>query len=86
MPVASQIGLLVGHHHEVKRPRRDTQVTSGTQVLLGGRIRLDRGDRHTEKIAHASKPIATIKPTTIRTISRTSWSESRNGLKPMVER
>ncbi len=44
VPVATEVGGVLGYHHEVKRPWGDGSFTARTDVGLAGGIRLDRGD------------------------------------------
>ncbi len=61
MPVTSQIGRLLGYHHDVIDALGDGQLAAGTEVFLGSRVGLDRGDGHPEKIAHdTTANVATI--------------------------
>ena len=67
MPVTSQVGLFVGDHDQVERAGGDLVLTPGTEILLGGRIGLDRCDGHPEKIAHAmTAKVARMATTTMR--------------------
>lgn len=48
MPVAPQVGSVVGHHDDVEGPRRDDRFASWAHVRLAGRIGLDGDDRYFE--------------------------------------
>ena len=86
VPVATQVDLVVGYDHEMERAGVDRAEASRAEVLLGGCVGLDRGDRHPERIAHAMAPTAAANPMTMIAMSVMVLSESRNGLKPMCQR
>ena len=84
--MTSQVGPLIGDHHEMEGARRDRLVTAGAEILLGGRIGLDRRDSHPEKIAHANTAIVANTAKTTIAMSAAVLSCSRNGLKPTTKR
>lgn len=86
MPVPSQVRCLVGHHDQMKLSRRDGSFTARTQVCLGRLVRLNRGDRHVEKMAHAMSASMARMAATTMTMSTKVFSCCRNGLKPTLER
>ena len=86
MPVTSQIGCIVGHNHQMELARRYLTLTSGAQITLCCLIRLNRGDGHVEKIAHAIRAIITAIATTTMMMSKAVFLCSRNGLKPTCKR
>lgn len=72
MPMAPEIGVMVGDHHEMERARGDGVVTARTDVGLPGGMRLDGSDGdgvvgpHPAKIAQATTAnVSAIAPTTI---------------------
>lgn len=82
VPVAAEVGRLVGHHDEVERPRRNGGVAAGAYVVLTGGVRLYRRDRY-PRIAHASKiTMTTIVPATRAMSSGDLWA-GRKGLNPI---
>lgn len=81
--MSAEIDVMVGHHDDMKGARWDCEVTPGAQVLLGGRIGLNRSNRHPEKIAHAITARVATMPMTSIAMSAALLSESRKGLKPM---
>ena len=82
VPVAAEVGRLVGHHDEVERPRRNGGVAAGAYVVLTGGVRLYRRDRY-PRIAHASRiTTTTIVPTT-RAMSSGDLCAGRKGLNPI---
>ena len=83
VPVAPQVGGLVGYHHHVKDPCRDGQPAAGAEVFLDGRVGLYRADGYPEKIAHTSSATIARKPMLIITMSPGFLSLSLKGLKPM---
>ncbi len=70
----------------MKCSRQDAEVASRAQILLGRRIGLHRGDGYPEKIAHASTANVAIKPMMSMAMSALFLFESRNGLKPILQR
>lgn len=86
MPVATQIGLVVGNHDEVERSRWDRQIAPGADVVLHRLIGLDGTDRYVEKSAHAITAMMATTVRTIITMSTTDLSCSRNGLNPTPKR
>ena len=82
MPVAAEVGGVVGHHDQVESPRRNCGVAAGAYVTLAGGVRLYRRDRY-PRIAHASKTrTITIVPTT-RATSSGDLRAGRKGLNPI---
>lgn len=84
MPVAAEVGGEFGDHDEVALAGFDEAVTSGAQVRLAGRIRLDRcDDLYPERAAHSTRATVTrIVPITMATSTAVlRWA--RKGLKPM---
>ena len=77
---------MVGDYHEVKHARRDGVLTARAEVLLASGIGLDGGNRHPEKIAHATTATIAISAMIIAAISAALLFCSRNGLKPTLER
>lgn len=86
MPVASQVGFVIGDHDYMKSARRDAEFTAGAEVFLDRCVGLDWRDRYPEKIAHKTRPIAEPIAATTITMSMADRSCSRKGLKPMWER
>lgn len=86
MPVASQVGVQLGHDDEVSFAHFDRTVTAGTDVLLAGGIRLDRCDGlYPERAAHSTRAtVSRIAPAT-KAKSTTVFRCWRKGLKPMSE-
>lgn len=87
MPVATQVGFVLGHHHDVKQAWRDRLLTTRTGVCLLGVIGLDGMDRD---VGHPRNPQATRAAVirTKRTTRNTSIAVffcSRNGLNPMTK-
>ena len=70
----------------MKRARRNGVLTAGAEVVLTGGVGLHRGDRHPEKIAHATTAKIAISAMTMAAMSAALLSCSRNGLKPTLER
>ncbi len=86
MPMTSQIGSFVGNHHQVVCARRDGSHAPGTQILFGSLVRLDRGDGHVEKTAHAIKASIAAIATITMMMSNAVFLCSRKGLKPTNKR
>lgn len=86
MPVTSEVGSIVGNDDEMERSRRYVPVASGTEVVLGRLVGLDRGDCHVEKIAHAISESIADRATTTMMTSKVVFLCSRKGLKPTVRR
>jgi hypothetical protein len=84
--MATKVRLVVGNDHHMKSPRGDDVFAPGTDVFLTGGVGLDRGDRHPEKIAHATTARIATRAMTIAAMSAALLLLSRNGLKPIVER
>lgn len=88
MPVATEVGLEPGYDDDVKGSRRDRALTSRTDVVLAGLVRLDGVDEHL--VAHPRNPHATAAAvmatkTTTSTMSTVVRFCSRNGLNPMAQ-
>lgn len=82
MPVAAQIGGVVGDDHQVAEPRFDEALAAGAGIPLGGGVRLHQRDGLYPQIAHStSTTAARIVPATIAT-STAFLSRVRKGLKP----
>jgi hypothetical protein len=64
MPVAAEIGSVIGDDHEMERSGRNHGVATGAGVVLAGGVGLNRRDCY-PRIAHASKT------TTITTVPMT---------------
>lgn len=86
MPVAAQVGLVVGHNDDMKGPWWNGVLTARTEVVLAGGVGLNRGDRHPEKIAHATTETIAISAITMAAMSAALLFCSRNGLNPTLER
>lgn len=90
MPVAPQIGMVLGHHHDMAVAHLDESVASGAEVTLAGGVRLHREDdfvvegAQPAKAAHTTRAAATVKVTTTSTMSAVERRRTRNGLKPMT--
>lgn len=83
MPVATELGGILGHHDEVSFPGLDAAVTSRALVTLASRVGLyERNYLYPESAAHATR--ASVMPivTTTRTMSITLRSCCLKGLKP----
>lgn len=74
MPVPSQIGLVVGHDHQMESAGGDNGLTAGADVLLARRVGLHRGDGHPEKIAHARTAKIAANATITATMSAVLFS------------
>ena len=88
MPVAAQIGMVLGDDDEVTVSGFDETVAPRTQVALASRVWLD-GDRNlvVERVqlvmAHTTSAAATMSVTTTSTTSLVEgWRRLRNGLNP----
>ena len=86
VPVPSQIGCVVRYNHQMEPARWDLALTPGAKVPLGGLIRLNRGDGHVEKMAHAIRAIIAAIATTTMMMSSAVFLCSRKGLKPTCKR
>lgn len=90
MPVAPQIGMMLGHHDDVSVAHLDEAVAPGAQIALARRVRLDGDDdlvveaAQPEKAAHTTRAAATARVTTTSTMSAAERRRTRNGLKPMA--
>lgn len=82
----SEIGSLVGNHHEMVRAGRNRTMTTRAQILLGSLVGLNRGDRHVEKMAHAIRANIAAIATTTMMMSNVVFLCSRKGLKPTLQR
>jgi len=82
--MASQVGRVIGHHNHVEGSLGYRLIAAGADVRLAGCVWLNRADRHPEKIAHSTSPIAEPIAAITRMMSTTDVSCSRNGLKPMT--
>ena len=84
MPVATQIGGMLGNDHQVADARLDPRFAARAQVPLAGGIGLNDGDDlYPERAAHATSPTTTSTVITTIKMSAVLRSCSRNGLKPM---
>lgn len=86
MPMTSQVGFIIRNHHEMKRSRRNGEITARAEILLDRLVRLDRTDGYVEKSAHAITASIAAPATTTMTMSRVLFSWSRNGLNPTPAR
>jgi len=86
MPVSAQVRLLIGNDNEMKDAWRNGFLTAGAEVVLAGGVGLDGGDRHPEKIAHATTAKIATRAMTIAAMSAAFFFCSRNGLNPTLER
>lgn len=86
MPVTSQVGRVVWHHHDMERARGDGELAARAQVLLARLVGLHRGHGHVEKIAQPITARVAITASTTITMSVALRSWLRNGLKPMAGR
>lgn len=82
----TKVRFIIGDDDDVMGARGNGVLTARTQIVLLGGVRLNRSDRHPEKIAHNTRPIAAPMARTIMSKSTLERSWSRNGLKPMVKR
>jgi len=82
VPVAAEVGRVVGHHGEMKRPRGNGGVAAGAYVILTGSVRLNRCDSY-PRIAHASKTTTTTIVPTTRAMSSGDLCTGRKGLNPI---
>ena len=74
VPMPAQVRLFVGHDDHVECPGWNRHLAAGADVVLAGRIRLDRRDGHPEKIAHARTAKIAMSAITMTTMSVTSFS------------
>ena len=82
--MAPQLGLELGHHHEMANTGLDRCLTARAQIALAGGVRLDDGDVvYPERAAHATNPTAANRVITTIAMSATRRSCWRNGLKPI---
>ena len=87
MPVAAEIGGLLGDDDEVTGARFDLLFTTGAQVGLTRLVRLHRfnelgTERHPKK-AHPTTTAVMMTNSTTTTTSNVVRSWSRNGLSPI---
>jgi hypothetical protein len=86
MPVPAQVRLVIGNDHEMKDAWRNGVLTAWAEVVLACGVWLNGGDRHPEKIAHATTAKIATRAMTIAAMSAAFLFCSRNGLKPTLER
>lgn len=90
MPMAAQIGMVLGHHHDMTVAYLHESVAAGAEVPLAGCVGLHGDDdfvverAQPEKAAHTTRAAATVKVTTTSTMSAVERRRTRNGLKPMT--
>lgn len=82
VPVAAEVGRVVGHHDEMESPWRNGGVAAGAYVVLAGGVRLYRRDRY-PRIAHTSKITMTTNVPTTRAMSSGDLWAGRKGLNPI---
>ena len=82
VPVAAEVGRVVGHHDEMKGPGGNRGMAAGAYVGLTGGVRLYRRDRY-PRIAHASKITMTTNVPTTRAMSSGDLCAGRKGLNPI---
>ena len=82
MPMAAEIGSIVGHHHQVERSWRNHGVAAGAGVALAGGVGLNRRDRY-PRIAHASKTTTITTVPMTRAMSSGDLRAGRKGLNPI---
>lgn len=85
MPVAAQVGGMLGHHDQVALPGVDHPFAARAQVALAGCVGLDqRDDLYPDSAAHITRATVTAMVAATMTISTTSFRWGRKGLKPMT--
>lgn len=83
MPVLAQIGLILGHHHQMAFPGTNSAGTTGTFVALASGVWLNQRDYLYAKSAHiTTAAVSAAAPTTIR-MSVISRRWGRKGLNPI---
>ena len=82
VPMASEIGSIIGNYDQVEGALWNASVTAGTDVRLRRLIGLYRSDGYGEKTAHAINATITASATTTKTTSSVVFLCSRKGLKP----
>jgi hypothetical protein len=83
VPVAPQIGGVLGYDDVVAGPRFDEALAAGADVALPGGVGLNETDDvYPERAAHATKPAITIRVPTTRMMSTAVLRCSRKGFKP----
>ncbi len=81
--MAAQVGLELGHDHEVSLAGLDVAVAAGAQIALSGGVGLDGGHDLYAVAAHSTNPTAIrMDPTTMAT-STAVFRCARKGLNPM---
>lgn len=90
MPMPPEIGMMLGHDHDVSVPHFDEPIAARAEISLAGGVRLDRDDdlvvegAQPEQAAHATRATATVRVTTTSTTSVVDRRRTRNGLKPIT--
>lgn len=74
VPVAPEVGRVIGDHDEMEHPHRNREIASRAEVLLGRLVRLDGADRYVEKMAHAMTAMVAASAITTIAISAADFS------------